>query len=202
MSGSTRTRSSFGLKVRRSCWLKRMRTSHAGLLSVPIAITTGTATTTITTDVIMTDAITTAIKIEECGGAGFPCAAGSFLRRIRLPPRFSRFSRDQCSVECCLAVCLTGGAVTPCSANPISVEPTRESCEAAVKETRVLAAALPADDLSRYFAERDLHQATIEAGNGEFDDCLDMTARATDEIKERRHTLQPGEKLKVLQSNE
>ena len=102
----------------------------------------------------------------------------------------------------CLAVCLTGGAVTPCSANPISVEPTRESCEAAVEQTRALAAALPADDLSRYFAERDLHQATIEAGNGEFDDCLDMTARATDEIKERRHTLQPGEKLKVLQSNE
>ena len=42
----------------------------------------------------------------------------------------------------------------------------------------------------------------IEAGNGEFDDCLEMAARATDEIKERRHTLQPGEKLKVLQSNE
>ena len=102
----------------------------------------------------------------------------------------------------CLAVCLTGGAVTPCSGDSVSVEPTRESCEAAVKQTRVLAAALPADDLSRYFAERDLHQAMIEAGNGEFDDCLDMTARAADEIKERRHTLQPGEKLKVLQSNE
>ena len=101
-----------------------------------------------------------------------------------------------------LVASLAGGAVTPCSANFISVEPTRESCEAAVEQTRALAAALPADDLSRYFAERDLHQAMIEAGNGEFDDCLDMTARATDEIKERRHTLQPGEKLKVLQSNE
>ena len=51
-------------------------------------------------------------------------------------------------------------------------------------------------------AWRRYYQAMIEAGNGEFDDCLDMTARATDEIKERRHTLQPGEKLKVLQSNE
>src|SRR6266436_536801 len=75
MSGSTRTRSSFGLKVRRSCWLKRMRISHGGLLSVPITITTGTAMTTITTDMIttdliMTDAITTAIRIGECGGAG------------------------------------------------------------------------------------------------------------------------------------
>jgi hypothetical protein len=101
-----------------------------------------------------------------------------------------------------LVVSLAGGAVTPCSGNSASVEPTKESCEAAVEQTRALVAALPADDLSRYFAERDLHQAMIEAGNGEFDDCLDMTARATDEIKERRHTLQPGEKLKVLQSNE
>src|SRR5882724_12743175 len=102
----------------------------------------------------------------------------------------------------CLAVCLTGGAVTPCSGDSVSVEPTRESCEAAVEQTRSLAAALPADDLSRYFAKRDLHQAMVEAGNGEFDECLEAAVRATDEIKERRHTLQPGEKLKVLQSNE
>ena len=101
-----------------------------------------------------------------------------------------------------LAASLAGGAITPCIGNSTLVEPTKESCEAAVEQTRALAAALPADDLSRYFAERDLHQAMIEAGNGEFDDCLDMTARATDEIKERRHTSQPGEKLKVLQSNE
>ena len=101
-----------------------------------------------------------------------------------------------------LVASLAGGAVTPCNGDSTSVEPTKESCEAAVEQTRALAAALPADHLSRYFAERDLQQAMIEAGNGEFDDCLDMTARAMDEIKERRHTLQPGEKLKVLQSNE
>jgi hypothetical protein len=97
---------------------------------------------------------------------------------------------------------LACGAVTPCSADPVSTEPTKEACEAAVQQTRSLAAALPADDLSRYFAERDLHQAMVEAGNGEFDDCMEAAARATDEIKERRHTLQPGGKLKVLQSNE
>ena len=102
----------------------------------------------------------------------------------------------------CLLVGLACGAVTPCSADPVSTEPTKEACEAAVQQTRFLAAALPADDLSRYFAERDLHQAMVEAGNGEFDDCMEAAARATDEIKERRHTLQPGEKLKVLQSNE
>jgi hypothetical protein len=102
----------------------------------------------------------------------------------------------------CLLVGFACGAVTPCSAESESAEPTKEGCEAAVEQTRSLAAALPADDLSRYFAERDLHQAMVEAGNGEFDECLEAAARAAEEITERRHTLQPGEKLKVLQSNE
>jgi hypothetical protein len=118
----------------------------------------------------------------------------SSIERMRLH-RMNRFNA-------CLLVGLACGAMTPCSANATAVEPTKEGCEAAVEQTRSLAAALPADDLSRYFAERDLHQAMIEAGNGEFDDCLEMTARATDEIKQRRHTLQPGEKLKVLQPDE
>jgi len=94
------------------------------------------------------------------------------------------------------------GATTPGSAAPASAEPTREECEAAVAQAHAQAAVLPANDLSRYFAERDLHQALIEAGNGEFDDCLDATGRATDELRERRHQLQPGEHLKVLQPNE
>jgi hypothetical protein len=102
----------------------------------------------------------------------------------------------------CLLVCLVCGAVTPRDANTASAEPTKTDCEAAIEQTRALVAALPADDLSRYFAERDLHQAMVEAGNGEFDDCLELAARATDEIKQRRHTLQPGERLKVLQPNE
>jgi hypothetical protein len=102
----------------------------------------------------------------------------------------------------CLLACIACGAARPCSGQSGSAEQTREGCEAAVAQTRALAAALPADDLSRYFAERDLHQAMVEAGNGEFDDCLELAARATDEIKERRHVLQPGERLKVLKSNE
>jgi len=102
----------------------------------------------------------------------------------------------------CLLGCIACGAARPCSGQSASAEPTREGCEAAVAQTRALAAALPADDLSRYFAERDLHQAMVEAGNGEFDDCLELAARATDEIRERRHVLQPGERLKVLKSNE
>ncbi|MET3911263.1 hypothetical protein ABID59_005626 [Bradyrhizobium sp. S3.3.6] len=81
-------------------------------------------------------------------------------------------------------------------------EPTREECNAAVAEARALAASLPPDHLSRYFAERHLHQAMAEAGNGEFDECLEMAARASDEVRERRHELRPGEKLKVLRPDE
>lgn len=90
----------------------------------------------------------------------------------------------------------------PASVARASDEPTRADCEAAVEQARALAAALPADDISRYFAERDLHQAMVEAGNGEFDDCLEAAARATDELRERRHTLQPGERLKILRPDE
>lgn len=42
----------------------------------------------------------------------------------------------------------------------------------------------------------------IEAGNGEFDDCLEFTERAVVEVKELRHTLRPGETLKILRADE
>jgi hypothetical protein len=105
----------------------------------------------------------------------------------------------------CLAGWLLVGlicAVVPFCAGSASAEPDQQDCDVAVAQARTYAAALPADDLSRYFAERDLHQALIEAGNGEFDDCLELAARAAEEIRERRHTLPPGEKLKVLKADE
>jgi hypothetical protein len=96
-------------------------------------------------------------------------------------------------------------SVTPCNAADVGspqAEPTKEACLAAVGEARTLAVALPEGDASRYFAERDLEQALTEAGNGEFDDCLEWAERATVEVREHRHTLQPGEKLKVREANE
>ncbi|BAM92471.1 conserved exported hypothetical protein [Bradyrhizobium oligotrophicum S58] len=81
-------------------------------------------------------------------------------------------------------------------------EPTRESCEAAVAEARTLAAGLPADDVSRYFAERDIQQALVEAGNGEFDDCVEKAERAALEVRERPHSLKPGERLNILRADE
>jgi hypothetical protein len=77
-------------------------------------------------------------------------------------------------------------------------EPTKESCEAAVAEGRALADTLPTSDLSRVFAESYLHQAIVEAGNGEFDDCIERAEAAVDEVKERRHVLPPGKTLKDL----
>jgi hypothetical protein len=94
------------------------------------------------------------------------------------------------------------GVAAPGAVAPAADEPTREQCNAAVAEARALAASLPPDHLSRYFAERHLHQAMAEAGNGEFDECLEMAARASDEVRERRHELRPGEKLKVLGPDE
>ena len=100
-----------------------------------------------------------------------------------------------------LILTFASGAPTA-EAEEASGEPTREQCEVAVQDARAEAGKLPADDPSRYFAERDLHQALIEAGNGEFDDCMEATARATVELRERRHTLAPGERLHVLRPDE
>jgi hypothetical protein len=109
-----------------------------------------------------------------------------------------------------LMVCLPAGVLLSLlvslllagGCGPALAEAAKQECEAAMEQARTLAAALPADHLSRYFAERDLQQALVEANNGEFDECLEMAARATDEARERRHELPPGEKLKVLKPDE
>jgi hypothetical protein len=158
---------------------------------------------TMVTTTITTVVVTAGIKIKQVWRCGtFPHRRIFFFSRVISGISGGCVLRRIIPLALCLLVGLACGAVEPCRADPDSAEPTKEGCQAAVEQTRALAAALPADDLSRYFAERDLHQAMVEAGNGEFDECLEAAARATEEVKERRHTLQPGEKLKVLQSNE
>jgi hypothetical protein len=103
---------------------------------------------------------------------------------------------------CALSLGAGCAMAAPDAVAPASDEPTWEDCEAAVGKARALAAELPPDNLSRYFAERHLHQAMAEAGNGEFDECLEMAARASEQVRERRHELPPGEKLKVLRPDE
>jgi hypothetical protein len=110
------------------------------------------------------------------------------------------FLRRPCVLTLCVIVVLSASVAN--ATEPVSAEPTREDCVAAVDQARSLAASLPAEDLSRYFAERHLHQAMVEAGNNEFDECLEYAERATDEVREHRHVLQPGETFKVLQPHE
>lgn len=75
---------------------------------------------------------------------------------------------------------------------PTLAEPTRASCEAAVAKSRALATSLlPPEEMSRKVAESYLMQALVEAGNGEFDDCLEYAARAAAEVKQHRHDASP-----------
>jgi len=100
-----------------------------------------------------------------------------------------------------LLISLFGGS-TPCHPNPEQSEPTREDCLAVVAQARALAEALPAEHLSRDFAERYLRQGMAESGNGEFDECLEYAGLAMDEVRELRHVLPPGETLRVLRPDE
>lgn len=94
-------------------------------------------------------------------------------------------------------IILSGLALLLGGVSSEAVEPTAESCQAAVDAARAQAESLPQGDLSRRAAESYLVQAKVEAGNGEFDDCLDLAAHASIEVREHRHILQPGETLDV-----
>jgi len=93
-------------------------------------------------------------------------------------------------------------AVVRPMADAADAEPTSADCVAAVDKAQALASVLPVDHPSRYIAERHLHQSVVEAGNGEFDDCLYWAARATDEVNELRHEPRPGESIEVLRPDE
>ncbi len=76
-------------------------------------------------------------------------------------------------------------------------EPTEEQCSAALHDAKQRVAEMSEKSLSRYFADSLLQYARIEAGNGEFDECLDKVEQAVAEIEERRHWLAPGETFRV-----
>jgi hypothetical protein len=81
-----------------------------------------------------------------------------------------------------------------------SGEPTLEECTKALHDGRDKASKLSAKSLSRYFAERFLQNAEAEAGNGEYDGCLEYVEKAIDEIDNRRHWLAPGETFRATTS--
>lgn len=76
-------------------------------------------------------------------------------------------------------------------------EPTEEQCSIALRDAERRVATMSEKSLSRYFAENLLEYARIEAGNAEYDECLDKVEKAVAEIEERRHWLAPGEVFRV-----
>lgn len=83
---------------------------------------------------------------------------------------------------------------------PEAGEPTLQECMKALQDGRDKASKLSAKSLSRYFAERFLQNAEAEAGNGEYDGCLEYVEKAIDEIDNRRHWLAPGETFRMTTS--
>lgn len=75
--------------------------------------------------------------------------------------------------------------------------PGPAQCAAALAAAHAKAAKLPERHVSRYVAERLLAGAAMEAGNGEYDECVDGARNAEREITERRHVLAAGERLRV-----
>jgi hypothetical protein len=85
-------------------------------------------------------------------------------------------------------------ASVPCLAEEKTPgEPGRDECIAAVERVRKAMVILPPGSMARRFAESDAHQALVEAGNGEFDDCLEFAERAETEVRSPRHDLTAGD---------
>jgi len=79
-------------------------------------------------------------------------------------------------------------------------EPTLADCTRALEEGWGRTKQLPSRSLSRYFAERFMQSAETEAGNGEYDDCVEYSEKAVDEVENRWHRLAPGESFRVTTS--
>ena len=99
-------------------------------------------------------------------------------------------------------LCLAGAPASAEERAVTEAEPTLEVCMDAVAKARGLIETLPADHLSRYFAERILGQALAEAGNREYDECLEFAESAFAEARDKPHVLAPGDVFKVLRADE
>ncbi len=77
----------------------------------------------------------------------------------------------------------------------IAADTAADACRVTVADLRVRAAFLPANDLSRYVAERELESALRELIAGDVDDCEGMAEHAAQVIETRPYVLRPGEVL-------
>lgn len=92
-----------------------------------------------------------------------------------------------------LLACLMLLSGVPAGAAPVQVsaEPESKSCKAALARAHDAVATLAPGSEARKFADFDLVQAKAEAGNGEFDDCMDYAASALDEVRHPHHLQTP-----------
>ena len=94
-----------------------------------------------------------------------------------------------------LRACLLAALLLASTARPGFADKDPRACQAMIAQSRLHAAALPADDLSRRFAERELDSAALELAAGDLDDCEMMAKRAKRTIQTRPYALRPGEAL-------
>ena len=86
-------------------------------------------------------------------------------------------------------------AVAAAAPFPATAEWDEETCIAAVRVARARAEALPAEHLSRRFAEHDLRTALLEMEAGDVDECEELVRRAEEAVAQRRYVLRPGQAL-------
>lgn len=94
-------------------------------------------------------------------------------------------------------VLLSGGSTR---AEHAHEEPTMADCTKALEEGWSKAKQLSSKSLSRYFAERFLLSGEAEAGNGEYDECVEYAEKAVDEVENRWRWLAPGETFRATTS--
>lgn len=92
-----------------------------------------------------------------------------------------------------LLACLAGPALAH---DAYDEEAELAECVAGVARLREQASALPADDLSRRFAETDLRNALTEAEAGDVDECPILLDRVEQTLRNRPFNLRPGETLR------
>ena len=99
-----------------------------------------------------------------------------------------------------LGVVLFSGGSARAEHAAANEEPTMADCTKALEEGWGKVKQLSSKSLSRHFAERFLKSAEAEAGNGEYDECVEYAEKALDEVENRWHWLAPGETFRVTTS--
>jgi hypothetical protein len=97
----------------------------------------------------------------------------------------ARLDRRTCRHRLVVAACVFSGlfgAATAFAEEPSAEEPSLEACQTLVAAVRAELASTPVGAMTRRFVDTDLAQALTEAGNGEYDDCMEYAQRARVEL--------------------